>query len=484
MQLCPKNVHIGPLTGECKRPGALPLPPVALQLPQEPPGAAGPPSPARGSAGMPPQPSSLNSSPRPNWEGRSTKSISEVKFHGSDIKASKCTTEVFRSSDSKEICDLSLNKGSSDDIEKAVKPVEVKSWNGLMSDDKEKDNFTQGLLAISKDVTHLATKDLCEPSVRLLEDESQIKIEVSISPVKDEEISRKIELSPRKRVSTDKLSEEPCKRLKLLEKLGEVLANNMDGNKKKRKKVDVASENLGKKVKKVQKQNGTNKVKDENICSDLKVVKKNQKNSNPKAKLLKDRNETVEWKEGTQNGVKVPGKKEKKGDGILKKEANKILNRRKSNQEKTVAFPEADIQSIRKSKSCSPKRSVPRDDSPVRLVKEEIRRKHEVPKNGKIKAEVKGKGFCEHSKALGKKKNAGNGSKSLKQMSILSKSSQSKSKKPKGDSSQPLAVLKKFSSKKALSLSPRSGIIPKWSNGWSWDGESFDAKVYLTVSSR
>lgn len=65
MQSCPKNVHTGPLTGDGKRSTmthsiakeSLPLPPVALALPLEPASVAGPPSPARGSAGMPPPPS-------------------------------------------------------------------------------------------------------------------------------------------------------------------------------------------------------------------------------------------------------------------------------------------------------------------------------------------------------------------------------------------------------------------------------------------
>ncbi|XP_046665733.1 uncharacterized protein LOC124357748 isoform X2 [Homalodisca vitripennis] len=61
MQSCPKNVHTGPLTGaskgSMKNHQSAPLPPVALALPLEPPGALGPPSPARGSAGMPPPPS-------------------------------------------------------------------------------------------------------------------------------------------------------------------------------------------------------------------------------------------------------------------------------------------------------------------------------------------------------------------------------------------------------------------------------------------
>nr|XP_023025296.1 titin-like [Leptinotarsa decemlineata] len=64
MQSCPKNVLTGPLTGDGKRSNIssiskdlMPLPPVALALPFEPTSATGPPSPARGSAGMPPPPS-------------------------------------------------------------------------------------------------------------------------------------------------------------------------------------------------------------------------------------------------------------------------------------------------------------------------------------------------------------------------------------------------------------------------------------------
>lgn len=65
MQSCPKNGLTGPLTGDSKRSNILsiakesvPLPPVAsLALPLEPASATGPPSPARGSAGMPPPPS-------------------------------------------------------------------------------------------------------------------------------------------------------------------------------------------------------------------------------------------------------------------------------------------------------------------------------------------------------------------------------------------------------------------------------------------
>ncbi|XP_023722154.1 uncharacterized protein LOC111872450 isoform X2 [Cryptotermes secundus] len=82
MQSCPKNVHTGPLTGDGKGPHITtnqqqqsvpesgpsfhqqPLPPVALALPLEPPGALGPPSPARGSAGMPPPPSPATASAR------------------------------------------------------------------------------------------------------------------------------------------------------------------------------------------------------------------------------------------------------------------------------------------------------------------------------------------------------------------------------------------------------------------------------------
>ncbi|KAF5274310.1 hypothetical protein FQR65_LT04429 [Abscondita terminalis] len=73
MQSCPKNVHTGPLTGDSKRSShitsiskdSLPLPPVALALPLEPVSATGPPSPARGSAGMPPPPSPAGATYQP-----------------------------------------------------------------------------------------------------------------------------------------------------------------------------------------------------------------------------------------------------------------------------------------------------------------------------------------------------------------------------------------------------------------------------------
>ncbi|CAH0561399.1 unnamed protein product [Brassicogethes aeneus] len=63
MQSCPKNVITGPLTGDSKRSAltltkdSMPLSPVALALPLEPSSATEAPSPARGSAGMPPPPS-------------------------------------------------------------------------------------------------------------------------------------------------------------------------------------------------------------------------------------------------------------------------------------------------------------------------------------------------------------------------------------------------------------------------------------------
>ncbi|KAL1489950.1 hypothetical protein ABEB36_013874 [Hypothenemus hampei] len=59
LNTCPKNGHTGPLTGDQSKRSAniskdsKPLPPVALALPLEPVSATGPPSPARGSAGMP-----------------------------------------------------------------------------------------------------------------------------------------------------------------------------------------------------------------------------------------------------------------------------------------------------------------------------------------------------------------------------------------------------------------------------------------------
>lgn len=72
MQSCPKNGLTGPLTGDSKRSNmtsiskdSMPLPPVALALPLEPNSITGPPSPARGSAGMPPPPSPAGATYQP-----------------------------------------------------------------------------------------------------------------------------------------------------------------------------------------------------------------------------------------------------------------------------------------------------------------------------------------------------------------------------------------------------------------------------------
>lgn len=72
MQSCPKNGLTGPLTGDSKRSNissiskeSIPLPPVALALPLEPNSVMGPPSPARGSAGMPPPPSPAGATYQP-----------------------------------------------------------------------------------------------------------------------------------------------------------------------------------------------------------------------------------------------------------------------------------------------------------------------------------------------------------------------------------------------------------------------------------
>lgn len=72
MQSCPKNGLTGPLTGDSKRSNltsiskdSMPLPPVALALPLEPNSVTGPPSPARGSAGMPPPPSPAGATYQP-----------------------------------------------------------------------------------------------------------------------------------------------------------------------------------------------------------------------------------------------------------------------------------------------------------------------------------------------------------------------------------------------------------------------------------
>lgn len=515
MQSCPKNVHIGPLTGECKRPGALPLPPVALQLPQEPPGAAGPPSPARGSAGMPPLPSPVSNSARPNcgppWDGRqkSTSDAGETKWDESktklEVKPRYKEGDVYTE-------DKTLWNPS-----EMVKPNQKNSFTGLERKDKTNESLleiskedrkqklevfsqNQGLLAISStEMTKIPPRvHIEEIKSCLVEESKKVKTETITPPIENIEPVKKTSPAGRKRKILVEESQKNRKRKKT-EVNQPLQMHNSDKVKKRKRKLDVGDENSENKVKKVKKK--IVKQKDENACVDRKIVKKSQKNLvKSKAKLLKDRNETVS-KEGYSDTISEVIEQVIKGQSTRKKKkfdetiaSEKIVNRRKSNQEvRTVLLSEP--QCIRKSKSCSPHRSKTRENSksPIRITRDDTKRKSEVPNKSKsVKSKPEPKVKCaekvtvEHSKTTTKngKKNAIS---KPKQVSILNRSLQSspssvKTKRAKCDSPLSMLVLKKAVSKKLTVLPLKCSLAPKWSNGWSWDSEAFDAKVYLTVS--
>ena len=543
MQLCPKNVHIGPLTGECKRPGALPLPPVVLQLPQEPPGAAGPPSPARGSAGMPPQPSPITHSARPNWDGKTMKTISDIKWEGSqtgqDLKPVKYKTDIVKCLNDGEVKDLSIsrNYGNAESSGKSSKVVVASSatWNHAGSQRKnekkpiERCLTTQGgLLAISsQEFLPMLSKKQQEnlPIIaECIEERKKIKCGMFMTPPPTTTTTTTTTIG----VESFKIIENGvCGKKNFLQetmdlspnrikingtKIDEILVDNIEetcgGKKKKRKAESVnKSENVENKVRKVHENGESGLEKDENSCDSRRHVVargEHQKNQNknftcPKGKLLKDRNETV-----SENViVKGPCKKEKKkpAEENCKLEAYKVVKRRKSHQERTATGYE-DVQGKRKSKSCSPNRRTKSSERHHLTDKETKSEDSRKKLQDVVVKNSKGKGIFEHSKTGttttttvaaaaatgGKKKVGSNPTKNgQRQLSILNKSvQQSKNKKTsKSDYRLAVVVVKKFTSKKStVTTSPRTGITPKWSNGWSWDSESFNAKVYLTVNMR
>ncbi|XP_030745713.1 bromodomain-containing protein 4-like isoform X2 [Sitophilus oryzae] len=98
LNTCPKNGHTGPLTGESKRSNiskdAMPLPPVALALPLEPASATGPPSPARGSAGMPP--GGMPPPPSPAGASYHPPPVAAPKQESQSPEATECKVEQKR----------------------------------------------------------------------------------------------------------------------------------------------------------------------------------------------------------------------------------------------------------------------------------------------------------------------------------------------------------------------------------------------------
>lgn len=516
MQSCPKNVHIGPLTGECKRPGALPLPPVALQLPQEPPGAAGPPSPARGSAGMPPLPSPVSNSARPNcgppWDGRQTKPVATDSYP--DIKWDEPKTKVEVKSKCKSEIIYADNKvtWSAADLTKTkyvttVKKSELTSrkWEVSSEDAKEKsvpECFTQvqGLLAISSTEFSKVPAWTQDGEANAIESKN-IKVEKSSSSTEKSEKGTVIQ-PPKKRKSIGEETQKNRKRRKAEEgdeeeELSTVISDEL--LKKNKRKLVPSDENTDKKVRKVKKKLTVNQ-KDENEFENATGnTKKSQKSVIlPKPKLLKDRNGTVACdtvSEVIEEVIKGQTNRKKKRTDEEEVVSNKILNRRKSNQEKwSVPFAEAHYP--RKSKSCSPSRSTARrESSPARSLREDGKRKVNELKglrNGKGKVESKSKSLekipMDHSKnSKLNKKHSGGGivSKAKIGVGLLGRNAQygcsASGVKSKKSSSLSVANVKKSAVTKALATCPKSGISPKWSNGWFWDSESFDAKVYLTV---
>ncbi|PSN49107.1 hypothetical protein C0J52_13650, partial [Blattella germanica] len=146
----PPPVSIGPSKQQQQQ--QLPLPPVALALPLEPPGALGPPSPARGSAGMPPPPSPASASAR---NPKQCKEEAEFQQRTWD----SATTESQSTLEDKALVKSKQEPSSQDYVGETQLPVSVDVPQDLqLKGDEETTTFPgedaisrHGLLTISKD---------------------------------------------------------------------------------------------------------------------------------------------------------------------------------------------------------------------------------------------------------------------------------------------------------------------------------------------
>lgn len=200
MQSCPKNVLTGPLTGDSKRSNmtsisndSMPLPSIALVLPSEPASATGPPSPARGSAGMPPPPSPAGATYQPPpvaTKQESHSPISEEDFKLDKKKKARIGKAMVRrniAANMQQNTMLLMCNPVQDYVKREIESPQNIELEQKRNTSSDKDNLiTQDLQNSSKEITNLEMcttlelrdKNNVESSKKILENCKPLKEEI------------------------------------------------------------------------------------------------------------------------------------------------------------------------------------------------------------------------------------------------------------------------------------------------------------------
>ena len=252
------------------------------------------------------------------------------------------------------------------------------------------------------------------------------------------------------------------------------------------KKLDLVKSVVSEKIGMIKNEIKNSQQKINKVDAKLKMKVK-AKNGKVKAKLLEVKSKVLETKNNNNN--KLPEVKNNKALEI-KNNKNAEIKNNKILETKTK---------VSESKALEPKAPETKAAKPVELKTKLHGKKHQEPKDTKEPKEVK---EPKETKAnvvfipvkevkATKVKDAKTGGKVAIMLHEGNTKCKKKGKGPKKSAGRRDSIICKQQleeqqsreiASKCLSMSRRPFLKPKWSNGWSWEGEAFEAKVYLTVS--
>ncbi|XP_018329966.1 uncharacterized protein LOC108740226 [Agrilus planipennis] len=507
MQSCPKNVHAGPLTGDSKRSvhmsiakDSLPLPPVALALPLEPVNATDPPSPARGSAGMPPPPSPAGATYQPPPPAPKQESIGTTEYKPAEkCRKARIGKSMVRSNIAANfpentmllMCQAPQQNANIANVKREIESPEQKKEEKLdeveSSDLKHIANNVESVILSEETlITTTETQNNFEMNVRSTEvdvkeeeksdkesDDNVIEEESKRQEVKDEEllpcvktVAENVKMKNMKRkLSMSKEVEKGEAPIVLPSKKPKIDKVKANGSYKDliKKNVPCVKINNGKRklitdstspklvtTKSSKKKRKLALSKDDSVVKRTKLSKPLTSNNqlvNPKT-LRKEGKYVMtcflsELNENTEPGSKV-AKKNSKCSVTTKKLAPVVLDNlfAKNSVDRTIECVvsncwENGSRTIKKSdansKSTSKSKFIKAETEPVTIKSTNVKPSSDQCKQKVQKVNSRKKVKCKEEPPL------------------------------------PLAITK-----------PRkSALLPRWSNGWTWAGEPFQAKVFL-----
>ncbi|CAH1128704.1 unnamed protein product [Ceutorhynchus assimilis] len=444
---CPKNGHTGPLTGESKRSNihkdSKPLPPVALALPLEPVSATGPPSPARGSAGMPsggmpppPSPAGANYQPpaTPKQESRSPE-VCHIEKRKARVGKANVRNNMQNTM-------LLMCNPAQDYVKR-----EIESPEGKEQINKNQDVFIEDLDVVKEDskIPEACTENTCTKDSLNIDSKTTQCLE-ELEPTQTElmnceQLTEPTINKPDFEKSVPPILKEPEE--EPLPPCIATVAENVKVKNMKRKqsmsKEKVAEEIIPPPTKKKKITSYKDFIRKHTSCFKISNGKKKLVSKGAKAQLtkVKHKTSTKKTKEQTNNRrIKAVGKK--------------TVIQKPSPQKKTINKP-------------SPAKIAPKVLDNL-IAKNHIDKVIEDVIQGSKKGEIEEK----------IKKPAPKTSKPIKILNNNTKTGASRRKstttsKCKIDIPEvPVKVTRK-----------PTASVPKWSNGWMWEGEPYEGKVFI-----